>query len=139
MIIGICLHVLAQATNYPGLCEPTSQGGLGFDYFVNVSASEMWLWLLENVPDHEWSMSKVTIHILSEVVTIVPIKTVHLLTQILNITFYTLKIVKTLMGNKQTASKMLQYAENHNQARVEGNSSVNIQISDSSYHHLVGT
>lgn len=60
MIIGNFLHLLVQATNYPGLCEPTSQGGLGFDYFVNVSASEMWLWFLENVPDHEWSMSKVT-------------------------------------------------------------------------------
>lgn len=54
---------MAQATLYPGLCEPTSQGGLGFDYFVNISVSEMWLWFLENVPDHEWSMSKVTIHI----------------------------------------------------------------------------
>lgn len=48
-----------QATLYPGLCDPTSQGGLGFDYFVNLSASEMWLALLENTPDHEWSMSKV--------------------------------------------------------------------------------
>ncbi|XP_011097853.1 1,4-alpha-glucan-branching enzyme 3, chloroplastic/amyloplastic [Sesamum indicum] len=60
------LHVLhpnivtiaEDVTLYPGLCEPTSQGGLGFDYFVNLSASELWLSLLENVPDHEWSMSK---------------------------------------------------------------------------------
>ncbi|KAL8127331.1 1,4-alpha-glucan-branching enzyme 3, chloroplastic/amyloplastic [Apium graveolens] len=83
------ITIAEDATNYPGLCEPTSQGGLGFDYFVNVSSSEMWLWLLENVPDHEWSMSK---------------------------------IVKTLMGNKQTASKMLQYAENHNQSISGGQS-----------------
>jgi len=48
-----------QATLYPGLSEPTSQGGLGFDYYVNLSAPEMWSWLLENVPDHDWSMSKV--------------------------------------------------------------------------------
>lgn len=44
---------------YPGLCEPINQGGLGFDYYVNLSASEMWLWFLENVPDHEWNMDKV--------------------------------------------------------------------------------
>jgi len=41
------------------LCEPVSQGGLGFDYYVNLSASEMWVSLLDNVPDNEWSMSKV--------------------------------------------------------------------------------
>nr|POE49868.1 1,4-alpha-glucan-branching enzyme 3, chloroplastic/amyloplastic [Quercus suber] len=61
------LHVLhpnivtiaEDATFYPGLCEPTSQGGLGFDYYVNLSVSEMWSSFLENVPDHEWSMSKI--------------------------------------------------------------------------------
>ncbi|PIN01725.1 1,4-alpha-glucan branching enzyme/starch branching enzyme II [Handroanthus impetiginosus] len=60
------LHVLhpnvvtiaEDVTLYPGLCEPTSQGGLGFDYLVNLSASELWLSFLENVPEHEWSMSK---------------------------------------------------------------------------------
>lgn len=51
--------LISQATLYPGLCEPTSQGGLGFDYFVNLSAPEMWLSFLQSVPDHEWSMSKV--------------------------------------------------------------------------------
>ncbi|PPD79316.1 hypothetical protein GOBAR_DD23757 [Gossypium barbadense] len=55
-----CLNMVILATFYPGLCEPTSQGGLGFDYHVNLSASEMWLSLLKNTPDHEWSMSKIT-------------------------------------------------------------------------------
>ncbi|KAL5077460.1 hypothetical protein RYX36_016444 [Vicia faba] len=61
------LHVLhpnivtiaEDATYYPGLCEPTSQGGLGFDYYVNLSAPEMWSTFLETVPDHEWSMTKI--------------------------------------------------------------------------------
>ncbi|OIT00448.1 PREDICTED: 1,4-alpha-glucan-branching enzyme 3, chloroplastic/amyloplastic isoform X1 [Nicotiana attenuata] len=53
------ITIAEDATLYPGLCDPTSQGGLGFDYFVNLSASEMWLALLENTPDHEWSMSKI--------------------------------------------------------------------------------
>ncbi|KAL6205461.1 hypothetical protein ACLB2K_022720 [Fragaria x ananassa] len=48
-----------DATFYPGLCEPISQGGLGFDYCVNLSVSEMWSSFLENVPDHDWSMSKI--------------------------------------------------------------------------------
>ncbi|KAL8505523.1 hypothetical protein ACS0TY_016681 [Phlomoides rotata] len=52
------ITIAEDVTLYPGLCEPTSQGGVGFDYFVNPSASELWLSFLENVPDHEWTMSK---------------------------------------------------------------------------------
>ncbi|KAI5658445.1 hypothetical protein M9H77_27238 [Catharanthus roseus] len=58
-IITIAEDLSIPATLYPGLCEPISQGGLGFDYFVNLSAPEMWLSLLQNVPDHDWSMSKI--------------------------------------------------------------------------------
>ncbi|KAK2639792.1 hypothetical protein Ddye_027587 [Dipteronia dyeriana] len=53
------ITIAEDATYYPGLCDSTSQGGLGFDYFVNLSASEMWLSLLEGTPDHDWSMSKI--------------------------------------------------------------------------------
>ncbi|OIW13401.1 hypothetical protein TanjilG_19753 [Lupinus angustifolius] len=49
----------SEATFYPGLCEPISQGGLGFDYYVNLSVSEMWSTFLESVPDNEWSMTKI--------------------------------------------------------------------------------
>ncbi|CAL1354143.1 unnamed protein product [Linum trigynum] len=53
------ITIAEDATSYPGLCEPISQGGLGFDYYVNLSVSEMWLSLLQTVPGHEWSMSKI--------------------------------------------------------------------------------
>ncbi|KAH0744361.1 hypothetical protein KY290_032354 [Solanum tuberosum] len=53
------ITIADDATLYPGLCDPTSQGRLGSDYFANLSASEMWLALLENTPDHEWCMSKI--------------------------------------------------------------------------------
>ncbi|XP_074564650.1 1,4-alpha-glucan-branching enzyme 3, chloroplastic/amyloplastic [Curcuma longa] len=59
------ITIAEDATFYPGLCEPTTQGGLGFDYWVNSSVSEMWLWLLENVPDQEWSMNKIVSVLLS--------------------------------------------------------------------------
>ncbi|GAB2277765.1 1,4-alpha-glucan-branching enzyme 3, chloroplastic/amyloplastic [Dionaea muscipula] len=51
--------IAEDATNYPGLCEPTSQGGLGFDYFVNLSVPDMWSSYLENVAETEWSMGKI--------------------------------------------------------------------------------
>ncbi|CAL9763024.1 unnamed protein product [Musa acuminata subsp. burmannicoides] len=53
------ITIAEDATFYPGLCEPTTQGGLGFDYWINFSVSELWLWLLENVPDQDWSMNKI--------------------------------------------------------------------------------
>ncbi|KAH0853028.1 hypothetical protein HID58_093496 [Brassica napus] len=53
------ITIAEDATYYPGLCEPVSQGGLGFDYYVNLSATEMWVSLLDTVPDSEWSMSKI--------------------------------------------------------------------------------
>ncbi|KAE8646063.1 1,4-alpha-glucan-branching enzyme 3, chloroplastic/amyloplastic [Cucumis sativus] len=53
------ITIAEDATYYPGLCEPISQGGLGFDYYVNLSASEMWSSFLQNVPDQEWNMNKI--------------------------------------------------------------------------------
>ncbi|KAL5164768.1 1,4-alpha-glucan-branching enzyme 3, chloroplastic/amyloplastic [Glycine soja] len=53
------ITIAEDATFYPGLCEPTSQGGLGFDYYVNLSVPDMWSTFLESVPDHEWSMTKI--------------------------------------------------------------------------------
>ncbi|CAL0310898.1 unnamed protein product [Lupinus luteus] len=53
------ITIAEDATFYPGLCEPVSQGGLGFDYYVNLSVSEMWSTFLESVPDNEWSMTKI--------------------------------------------------------------------------------
>ncbi|GJT50096.1 Toll/interleukin-1 receptor domain-containing protein [Tanacetum coccineum] len=53
------ITIAEDATLYPGLCEPTSQGGLGFDYYVNPRASNMWLTFLEDVQDSDWSMSKI--------------------------------------------------------------------------------
>ena len=37
-----------QVTHYPCLCEPTLQGGLGFDYRLVTGPSEMWHWLAES-------------------------------------------------------------------------------------------
>ncbi|PIA28857.1 hypothetical protein AQUCO_06600053v1 [Aquilegia coerulea] len=91
------ITIAEDATHYPGLCEPTSEGGLGFDYYVNLSVSEMWLWFLENVPDDQWSMNK---------------------------------IVNTLVGNRQSADKMLMYAENHNQSISGGQSFAEILFGD---------
>ncbi|KAK4795771.1 hypothetical protein SAY86_028097 [Trapa natans] len=53
------ITIAEDTSAYPGLCEPTSQGGLGFDYYINLSVAGMWSSLLENTPDQEWSMTKI--------------------------------------------------------------------------------
>lgn len=53
------ITIAEDASLYPGLCHPTNQGGLGFDFFVCTSAAEMWLWLLQNGKDEHWIMSQI--------------------------------------------------------------------------------
>jgi 1,4-alpha-glucan branching enzyme len=52
--------LVLKASLYPGLCEPINQGGLGFDYYVNLKPSQMWPWLIDNVPLEDWSMTEIT-------------------------------------------------------------------------------
>ncbi|CAM6108889.1 unnamed protein product [Calypogeia fissa] len=51
--------IAEDVTMYPGVAQPVSQGGLGFDYYVNLLPSELWAQLIENVPDQDWSMKKI--------------------------------------------------------------------------------
>ncbi|KAJ7550049.1 hypothetical protein O6H91_07G080600 [Diphasiastrum complanatum] len=53
------ITIAEDVTLYPGLCEPIDQGGLGFDYYVSISPSVMWLELIENVADDSWSMNQI--------------------------------------------------------------------------------
>eukprot|EP00850_Spirogloea_muscicola_P015113 SM000113S24069 [mRNA] locus=s113:233195:240648:- [translate_table: standard] len=46
-----------DSTFYPGLCEPVSQGGLGFD-FVS-SPSNFWAQLISSVPIINWNMQEI--------------------------------------------------------------------------------
>lgn len=54
----VWLNWYAKTTFYPGLVDPINQGGLGFDYYVNVSPTEMWPFLIENVPLQDWSVAE---------------------------------------------------------------------------------
>jgi hypothetical protein len=54
----VWLNWYAKTTFYPGLVDPINQGGLGFDYYVNVSPTEMWPFLIEKVPLQDWSVAE---------------------------------------------------------------------------------
>eukprot|EP00249_Psilotum_nudum_P012295 c23704_g1_i1 orf=313-3174(-) len=53
------ITIAEDSTYYPGLCEPINQGGLGFDFFVNMTAAEMWSQMVDSVPYEQWSMSQI--------------------------------------------------------------------------------
>lgn len=55
-MFDLVLHM--KATFYPGLVDPINKGGLGFDYCVNLAPSEMWPFLIANVPVQDWSVSE---------------------------------------------------------------------------------
>ncbi|KAG1330519.1 hypothetical protein COCNU_02G004870 [Cocos nucifera] len=119
------ITIAEDATFYPGLCESTTQGGLGFDYWVNFSVSEMWLWLLENVPDRDWSMNK----FFSAIFCI-------FITGIFHIT--AAEIVSVLVSNQQSSHNMLLYAENHDQSMSGGRSFAEILFNRAS-EQLIGS
>ncbi len=40
----------------PGMCLPIHEGGIGFDYRLSMGNPDMWIKLLREVPDEQWSM-----------------------------------------------------------------------------------
>eukprot|EP00708_Paratrimastix_pyriformis_P002266 GAFH01001008.1.p1 GENE.GAFH01001008.1~~GAFH01001008.1.p1 ORF type:complete len:502 (+),score=244.81 GAFH01001008.1:631-2136(+) len=40
----------------PGLCRPTADGGIGFDYRLAMSIPDKWIELLKKTPDEQWDM-----------------------------------------------------------------------------------
>ena len=42
------------------MCRPVPEGGLGFDYRLNMSVPDMWIKLLKEKSDDEWDMGQIT-------------------------------------------------------------------------------
>jgi len=53
------LSIAEDVSGMPALCRPVEEGGLGFDYRLNMSAPDMWIDMLKNTPDEQWSTSRI--------------------------------------------------------------------------------
>ncbi|KAL3692802.1 hypothetical protein R1sor_006453 [Riccia sorocarpa] len=107
--------IAEDVTRYPGLCEPISQGGLGFDYCVNILPSEMWAHLIENVPYEEWSMTEI-------------VKTLDAYSEGLKKTLvYTENHNQSIVGGKSLAEMLL------NSSRAKGDETLPAESSRKSY------
>ncbi|KAI0237007.1 alpha-1,4-glucan branching enzyme [Massospora cicadina] len=51
-----CITIAEDVSGMPGLCRPTSEGGVGFDYRLAMAVPDMWIKYLKEVRDEEWEM-----------------------------------------------------------------------------------
>lgn len=50
------ITIAEDVSGMPGLCRPIKEGGVGFDYRLNMSVPDMWIRLLKEVKDEDWEI-----------------------------------------------------------------------------------
>ncbi len=54
------ITIAEDVSGMPTLCRPVTEGGIGFDYRLNMSVPDKWIKLLKEVKDEEWNMGNIT-------------------------------------------------------------------------------
>jgi len=54
------ITVAEDVSGMPTLCRTIDEGGIGFDYRLSMFLPDLWIKLLKEVPDEEWSMGHLT-------------------------------------------------------------------------------
>jgi len=54
------ITIAEDVSGMPTLCRPVTEGGLGFDYRLNMSVPDKWIKLLKEVKDDDWNMGNIT-------------------------------------------------------------------------------
>ncbi|MFR9650156.1 MAG: alpha-amylase family glycosyl hydrolase [Rikenellaceae bacterium] len=52
------ISIAEDVSGMPGMCAPTSDGGVGFDYRLGMALPDFWIKLLKEIPDEEWNMDE---------------------------------------------------------------------------------
>ena len=52
------ITIAEDMSGMPGMCVPVKEGGIGFDYRLNMGAPDLWIKLLTDVRDEDWSMGQ---------------------------------------------------------------------------------
>ncbi len=48
--------IAEDVSGMPGMCIPSEEGGIGFDYRLGMAIPDFWIKLLKEVPDEEWNI-----------------------------------------------------------------------------------
>ena len=51
------LTVAEDMSGMPGMCEPVTDGGIGFDFRLGMGLPDMWIRLVKNCKDEEWDLN----------------------------------------------------------------------------------
>lgn len=51
--------IAEDVSGMPTLCRSIRDGGIGFDYRLSMYLPDLWINLLKNVPDEQWSMGEI--------------------------------------------------------------------------------
>ena len=50
------ITIAEDVSGFPTLCRKIRDGGIGFDYRLGMFLPDMWIKLLKETPDEQWSM-----------------------------------------------------------------------------------
>jgi 1,4-alpha-glucan branching enzyme len=53
------ISIAEDVSGMPGLCRPTIEGGLGFDYRLSMAVPDMWIKLLKEKTDEDWDLGSI--------------------------------------------------------------------------------
>ena len=48
--------IAEDVSGMPGMCIPTADGGIGFDYRLGMAIPDFWIKLLKDIPDEDWNI-----------------------------------------------------------------------------------
>ena len=48
--------IAEDVSGMPGMCIPSEEGGIGFDYRLGMAIPDFWIKLLKDMPDEEWNI-----------------------------------------------------------------------------------
>ena len=50
------ITVAEDMSGMPGMCIPSDEGGLGFDFRLSMGVPDLWIKMLEDIPEKDWSL-----------------------------------------------------------------------------------
>ncbi|KAH9813335.1 family 13 glycoside hydrolase [Melampsora americana] len=53
------ISIAEDVSGMPGLCRPTEEGGVGFDYRLSMAIPDMWIKLLKETRDEDWDLNNI--------------------------------------------------------------------------------
>jgi 1,4-alpha-glucan branching enzyme len=55
-----CITIGEDVSGMPAFCRPWQEGGVGFDYRLQMAIADKWIEVLKGVSDYDWNMGNIT-------------------------------------------------------------------------------